>query len=79
MGQILNLDSPDFDGVLQWVLNFRKRLGIPHALKEAGVPEDDAAEVGARAAVDSCASSNPIVFSAQEYQQIFVNALNAHL
>jgi alcohol dehydrogenase class IV len=75
LGRILNLDNPGFDGVLQWVLQFRERLGIPHTLKEAGVPDDGIDEIGRRAAQDPCAAGNPITFSAQQYGAIFARAL----
>jgi alcohol dehydrogenase class IV len=75
LGRILNLDNPSFDGVLQWVLQFRERLGIPHTLKEAGVPDDGIDEIGRRAAQDPCAAGNPISFSAQQYGAIFAKAL----
>ena len=75
LGRILNLDNPGFDSVLQWVLQFRERLGIPHTLKEAGVPDDGIDEIGRRAAQDPCAAGNPISFSAQQYGAIFARAL----
>lgn len=75
LGRILNLEKPDFDGVLQWVLQFRERLGIPHTLKEVGVPDDGIEEIGRRAAQDPCAAGNPIPFSAQQYGAIFARAL----
>jgi alcohol dehydrogenase class IV len=75
LGRILDLDNPSFDGVLQWVLAFRERLGIPHTLKEAGVPDDGIEEIGRQAEQDPCASGNPISFSAQQYGAIFARAL----
>jgi alcohol dehydrogenase class IV len=75
LGRILNLDNPSFGGVLQWVLQFRERLGIPHTLKEAGVPDDGIDEIGRQAAQDPCAAGNPISFSAQQYGAIFAKAL----
>ena len=75
LGRILDLENPSFDGVLQWVLAFRERLGIPHTLKEAGVPDDGIEEIGRQAVQDPCASGNPISFSAQQYGAIFSRAL----
>ena len=78
-GRILNLHCPDFDGMLAWVLSFRQELGIPDTLAEAGIPDHDFAKVGRRAAVDSCASGNPLKFDARQYEQIFLNALSGKL
>lgn len=77
--RVLNLPYPDFGGMMQWVLDFREQLGIPHSLAEAGIPDKDIVEVGRRAAIDPCASGNPIQFSADDYGQIFVNALQGIL
>jgi alcohol dehydrogenase class IV len=79
LGRVLDLDDPSFDGVLQWVLQFRERLGIPHTLKEAGVPDDGIEEIGRQAALDPCAPGNPIPFSARQYGAIFASALNGTL
>lgn len=75
LGRTLNLENPDFDGVLHWVLQLRERLDIPHTLREAGVPAEDAVEVGRMAQRDPCAGSNPICFSAEQYAEIFSKAL----
>ena len=74
LARMLNLPDQNFDSVLQWVLDFRGKVGIPHTLAEAGIPEIDAAEVGERAASDLCAEGNPIRLTAHQYQQIFLNA-----
>ena len=74
-GRILNLQTPDFEGMLAWVLRFREELGIPDTLSAAGIPGDYASEIGRRAAVDPCAAGNPVTFSAGRYEQIFLNAL----
>lgn len=78
-GRVLDLDNPSFDGMLQWVLQFRERLGIPHTLKEAGVPDDGIEEIGKRAALDPCAAGNPIPFNARQYSAIFAKALGGSL
>ena len=77
--RVLNLPRPDFDGLLNWVLEFREQLGIPHSLKEAGIPDSDIVEIGERSAQDLCAPTNPIIFSAQQYSEIFTLALKGKL
>lgn len=78
-GRVLNLHCPDFDGMLAWVLSFRQELGIPDTLAEAGIPDHEAIEVGCRAAIEPSASGNPVSFTADQYQQIFLNALQGKL
>ena len=74
LGRVLNLSDPGFNAVMQWVLDFREKIGIPHSLADAGIPEIDAIEVGERAASDLCADGNPIRLTAEQYQQVFLNA-----
>ncbi|MGI9277998.1 MAG: iron-containing alcohol dehydrogenase [Endozoicomonas sp.] len=77
--RVLGLEQANFNGLLDWVLAFRERLGIPHSLSETGISADKIAEVGQRAAVDPCAPGNPIPFTAEQYSRIFANALQGRL
>ena len=44
LARVLDLPQSGFDGVLAWMLDFRKRLGVPHTLAELGVEESRAAD-----------------------------------
>ena len=74
LARYLNFDDSSFNGFLQWVLQLRDQLGIPHSLKEIGIDELQAETVGKMAVEDPSAGGNPISFSSTEYQQIFLNA-----
>src|SRR3546814_4484171 len=37
LARLLDLPKPSFDGVMDWLLEFRRRLGIPHSFAEIGV------------------------------------------
>ena len=77
--RVLGLEQASFNGMLDWVLAFRERLGIPHSLSEAGISDDRIEEIGQRAAVDPCAPGNPITFTAEQYSRIYANALKGQL
>ena len=79
LGRVLDITNPDFDSVLEWVLNFRSRLGIAHTLQDIGVPTDNIDDIGRRAQADSCAPGNPITLTADQYTAIFANALTGRL
>lgn len=79
LGRYMNLHESGFDGVMNWVLQLREQLGIPHSLAEIGIDIIDAKKVGEMAFADPSAGGNPINFSAQQYQQIFVDAVNGSL
>lgn len=75
----MGLSDIGFKGFKNWVLELRHQLDIPHTLAEIGLDDSDATTVGQMASEDPSASGNPIHFSAQQYQQIFINALHGSL
>ena len=79
LARYLHLSEPGFDAFLSWILQLREQLGIPHSLAAIDIDDSDAATVGAMAAEDPCAGGNPISFSAGEYRQLFVSAVNGEL
>ena len=78
LGRYLDLADPCFDGFMDWVLAMRKQLSIPHTLSALGIDENQAKRIGEMAARDAAANSNPITFSADQYSDIFLNALRGH-
>ena len=68
-----------FDAFLQWVLDLREQLGIPHSLSEIGIDEDKAELVGRMATEDPSAGGNPINFTEAQYSQLFKNAVQGVL
>ncbi|WP_207780298.1 iron-containing alcohol dehydrogenase [Pokkaliibacter plantistimulans] len=79
MARYLNLPTAGFAGVLEWVLELRQSLGIPHTLAEIGIDESRLEKVGEMAAVDPSAGSNPIAFSAAQYSVIAARAVRGEL
>lgn len=79
VAQAIGLTKTSFDAVLQWVLDFRRDLGIPHTLAELDVPEGQATEVGRLAAVDPSAGGNPQPVDADALTRIFRNAVQGDL
>ena len=68
-----------FEAFLQWVLDLREQLGIPHSLAAIGIDAEQAELVGRMATEDPCAGGNPIAFTAAEYSQLFKNAVRGEL
>ncbi|MCK4709875.1 MAG: iron-containing alcohol dehydrogenase, partial [Gammaproteobacteria bacterium] len=75
----MGLGETGFDGFMNWVLDLRKQLEIPHTLADIKIDEDKAELVGKMAVEDPSAGGNPVSFSAQQYQQIFIDAVNGTL
>ncbi len=77
--QCLDLRDYSFDGFLQWVLEFRKVLRIPHSLQSLDITTDKSKLIGKLACNDAAAASNPILFTAEQYSEIFDNAVTGKL
>jgi len=74
----LKIDN-GFKGFLDWVLELRSSLKIPHTLAELHLDDRESAVIGQMAFDDASAGTNPIQFSAQVYENIFVKALKGEL
>jgi alcohol dehydrogenase class IV len=79
IARVLDLPERGFDGVLRWVMELRRDLGVPHSLAEIGVHTDNAAVIGSEAALDPSAGGNPIPVSAAHLEQIFRAAVAGDL
>lgn len=79
VSRYLNLPSADFDGFLAWVLNLRQELAIPHTLADIGIDDTDAEKVGGMAIEDPSAGGNPVPWSAEQFSQVFSDAVAGRL
>ncbi len=71
LARVLDLPGGGFDAVLKWTLDFRAALKIPHTLKEIGVDDARAAEIGAMAEKDPSAGGNPCPVTAKDLEAVF--------
>jgi alcohol dehydrogenase class IV len=71
LARVLDLGKADFAAVLDWVLEFRSALRIPHTLAAIGVDAARAAEIGEMAARDPSAGGNPSPVDAAALEAIF--------
>ncbi|GGX88265.1 alcohol dehydrogenase [Litchfieldella qijiaojingensis] len=79
LGRYLDLRQPGTASVIDWVLELRERLGIPHTLAELHIDAHQADKVGQMAVVDPSSGTNPVAFDAAKYREIFVNAVEGRL
>ncbi len=79
LARVLDLPRADFDGVLDWLLGFRKALGIPASLGEVQVPLARAAEIGVMAEHDPSTGTNPRPAAAADMEKIFRAAQSGDL
>ncbi len=79
LARYLDLAKPSFDGVLEWILELRRELEIPHTLAEIGVDDSQAELVGRMSAKDVTARTNALSLDAAQYQRLFLNAVSGTL
>ncbi len=79
VARTLDLHGEPCGALLEWMLAFRRRLGVPHSLAELGVTLRDPQTIGEEAARDPCAAGNPLPTDAAGYTRIFRSAVAGDL
>lgn len=74
LSSILQLEYTHFDAFLNWILEFRRNLGIPHTLAEIGVPKSALDDIAEPAFQDPSNTSNPIKLNIADYQKLIEHA-----
>ena len=79
IARVLDLARPGFDGLFDFVLELRQRLGIPATIAALGVPAVDLDRLARQAAVDPTATGNPVPAGVTEMRQMFQAAFDGQL
>jgi alcohol dehydrogenase class IV len=75
----IGLPDASFGGFLGWIVELRESLGIPHSLRELGVPADRADLIARMAEADPSAGGNPLPFDAAAARQVLDAAMEGRL
>lgn len=79
VARALGLKDGSFESVFNWVLDFRKQLGIPHTFADLDVGTEYAQDIGRLGEIDPSAVTNPIPVSAADLSRIFENSVLGRL
>ena len=79
LARYLNLEGPGFDALMAWILELRARYDVPHTAHGLGVENAAREDIAAKAAIDVCASTNPIPVDVEVARTIFDNAMSGRL
>ena len=79
LARAIGIANPGFDTFLDWILQLRETLQIAPDLAALGIDDSEAARIGEMAKVDPSSGTNPLPFSASEYQALFLRALKGNL
>ena len=79
LSKYLNLPNPSFQSFLDWVIDLRKLLKIPHTLKDL-IHEDSKLEIMSKMALnDPSTASNPIKLEKNDFLNLYKNSFNGLL
>jgi alcohol dehydrogenase class IV len=79
LSRYLGLPKPGFDGVLDWVMELRQEIGIPHSLAELNVDDSKLDKMVADAVADPTAPTNPRPLDAGSVRKLYRQALEGRL
>ncbi len=69
--QVLAIADPGTESMINFLLDLRQRLGIPHSLDQIGIDDQRAEEIGRMALADSCTPTNARPLDAADLEQLF--------
>jgi alcohol dehydrogenase class IV len=78
LSKYIDLDNQTFDGFLQWILDLRNELSIPHTLKDLNL-EFDFDKLSKMALVDPSTSTNPLDLSEDDMKTLYLNSFEGNL
>lgn len=76
---VLGLENPGTNAFINYILDLRKQLNIPHSLKEVGIDDKFAVEIGRKAFDDPSTPTNAKPVNADDLQTLFLAALEGKL
>jgi len=79
LSRYLNLSQNTFDGFMQWILELRKNLKIPHTLKELIKENSRFKEMSVMAFKDPSTSGNPIKLNEKDFLKLYEDSFNGNL
>jgi alcohol dehydrogenase class IV len=78
LARTLEIDG-GFDGVIDWVLSFRRDLFVAHSLAELGVDVSRIDELAEKAERDPSTCGNPVPMKAADFARLFHAAISGDL
>jgi alcohol dehydrogenase class IV len=75
----LGLRKQSFDGVLDWILELRREIGIPHALADLGVQDQHADQFAPQAFDDPSTGGNPVPMTQADFATLYRQCIHGQL
>jgi alcohol dehydrogenase class IV len=75
----LDIEGEDAPAMVERLLQFRAELKIPATLRELDIDDADVEDIGKRALVDPCTASNAGPMTAEDFTQLFQDAVSGNI
>lgn len=75
----LNLKQHSYTGVLDWIMELRKSIGVPDTLAELGVKPEHAQAFAQQAFDDPSTGGNPVPVTVADFAQLYRNCIDGQL
>lgn len=79
LGAYLGLEQHSFGGVLDWVLELRRSIGIPNTLADIGVRMEHAVAFAPQAFADPSTGGNPLPMDINHFERLYLNCIRGRL
>ena len=79
LSRYINLPNPNFDEFMNWILDLRKKLGIPHTLKKLINEDSKFAKMSVMAFKDPSTGGNPVKLTSNDFLQLYRNSFDGIL
>ncbi|MEJ0037445.1 MAG: iron-containing alcohol dehydrogenase [Gammaproteobacteria bacterium] len=79
LGAYLGLEQHSFGGVLDWVLELRRSIGIPNTLADIGVRMEHAVSFAPQAFADPSTGGNPLPIDTNQFERLYLNCIRGRL
>ena len=78
LSKYINLENQSFDGFLQWILDLRNQLAIPHTLKDLNI-NFDFDKLSKMALADPSTSTNPLDLNEDNMKALYISSYEGNL
>ncbi|MGH8178786.1 MAG: iron-containing alcohol dehydrogenase [Steroidobacter sp.] len=79
LAAFLGLHKHSFDGVMDWILELRQRIGVPHTLAGLGVTNEHADAFCGQALDDPSTGGNPLPMTREDFATLYRNCIEGRL
>jgi alcohol dehydrogenase class IV len=75
----LGLTEHSFEGVLDWILDLRRTIGIPNSLTDLGLTTKHATAFAPQAFADLSTGGNPLPMDTPKFERLYLNCIRGEL